>query len=142
MQESKRKGPKDEADGLAKRLQRINEALDEANKKAVNARSAAESAQKEADGLRPKYDELKVSRATCTSSSLRGVAPACSCMQSHAMMTENMLLMQQQVKNTQSSLSWAAPAVQPVMHSDEKQTSSKQTSSRNSVVGDVVAEQG
>jgi chromosome segregation ATPase len=70
VQESKRKGPKDEADGLAKRLQRINEALDEANKKAVNARSAAESAQKEADGLRPKYDELKVSLATCTPSIL------------------------------------------------------------------------
>ena len=38
----------------------MQEALDEANKKAVNARSAAESAQKEADSLRPKYQELKV----------------------------------------------------------------------------------
>lgn len=59
-QESKQKGPKDEAEGLAKRLQRINEALDEANRKAQNSRSAASDAKKEADGLRPKYTSLKV----------------------------------------------------------------------------------
>lgn len=84
-QEAKRKGPKDEADGLARRLQRINEALDEANKKAVNARSAAESAQKEADGLRPKYDQLKVSStSTCSTHGCHTRAVACNCHQKRA----------------------------------------------------------
>lgn len=59
-QEAKRKGPKDEADGLSKRLQRINESLDEANKKASTARSAAKAAQKEAGSLHPKYQDLQV----------------------------------------------------------------------------------
>lgn len=60
MQAAKQKGPKDEAAGLAQKLDRINAALDEANKKAVNASRSADNAEKEAAPLRPKIADFQV----------------------------------------------------------------------------------